>query len=204
MTVESTESRVARLESIVESMDGKIDKIALAVQDSNKMNWGAIGVTITGVVAFLSMIGYLSLDPTRQALISMNAKVEKHISQDGHGVALARVNALQKDYEETKTEIKTKTEILLKEMDVQDNQLQGEMKTLTDAMQRQFKERLGDLDKVLQREMRFISESVGLEAKAIQKEQGARLKAIEEKVNKIQEEQARRTQKVYNKESKNK
>ena len=178
MADKSLETKVAGLESdmtnVKRSLTGienSITELASNIQQKTQTNWAAMGVVVAVAVAFLSMVGYLALDPTRQAILQLNEKFERHTSLDGHGVARAKLEALASSYMRSR-------EDLFK----QDEQLQGEMKTLVTAIQKEFQARLDKQDKFLQMEMRLVTDLAEKGSVGRHNKQAAQIKALEREV----------------------
>ena len=168
--VAQNRNEIVNIKGQLGDINESLKHITNLVQKKNENNWTMLAVLLGFFTSLIGGLGYLSLEPTRQALLTINRKYEAHTAKDMQKVAKNRLDTLEKSIDRTVSDIKSQAEALdhaseqrhtdavkalnemskrLSQSDVDmDTRLQGEIKTATMLNQKSF-----------EREIKFIIES---------------------------------------------
>lgn len=125
----------------------KIDESLNAMRRDSRTNWGTLASWAAVVIAFISAIGYLAIDPIRYLAVETARDFRAHEMMEGHPTAVALMKNLEKRYDEIITQQATQIAGL-------DTALQREMRDLDTQSQLKIEA----LDKSVQKELSLVRE----------------------------------------------
>lgn len=93
--VSSLESDVRSVARAVDDVGDVLKTLSSKFTDQTRTNWGVLGAWASVILSIGGMFGYLIYEPTQSDVTRNTEKLDYHLAAPSHGVAQAKLHALE-------------------------------------------------------------------------------------------------------------